>query len=122
MLVVTRASLMGADARLTTWYSLVSSALLFVAASLAGGAWNLPQGGGAWGALVVMSLASTAAILFVFLSTVRIGPFRTALIMNLEPLTATVLSAFVLGEAITPVQGVGSGIMLAALVAFQLWR
>jgi len=60
--------------------------------------------------------------LFVFVSTLRIGPFRTALIMNLEPLTATILSALVLGQAITPIQGIGSAIMLAALVAFQLWR
>jgi drug/metabolite transporter (DMT)-like permease len=69
-----------------------------------------------------MSLATTAGILFVFVSTVRIGPFRTALIMNLEPLTAMVLSALVLGEVITPLQAVGSGIMLAALAAFQVWR
>ena len=69
-----------------------------------------------------MSIAITAAILFVFVSTVRIGPFRTALIMNLEPLTATIMSALLLGEVITPVQGIGSAIMLAALVGFQLWR
>jgi probable blue pigment (indigoidine) exporter len=72
--------------------------------------------------LVALSLATTAGILFVFVSTMRIGPFRTALIMHLEPLTAMILSAFFLGEMITPIQGVGSAIMLAALVAFQLWR
>jgi drug/metabolite transporter (DMT)-like permease len=33
-----------------------------------------------------------------------------------------ILSAIVLGELITPLQGIGSAIMLAALVAFQLWR
>jgi drug/metabolite transporter (DMT)-like permease len=69
-----------------------------------------------------MSLATTAGILFVFVSTLRVGPFRTALIMNLEPLTATILSALVLGQVITPVQGVGCAVMLASLVAFQLWR
>ena len=57
-----------------------------------------------------------------FISTVRIGPFRTALIMNLEPLTAVVLSTIALNEVITPLQVVGSGLMLAALVAFQVWR
>jgi len=75
-----------------------------------------------WVALVALSVATTASILFIFVSTMRIGPFRTALIMNLEPLTATILSALVLGEIITPLQAAGSGIMLAALVAFQLWR
>ena len=42
--------------------------------------------------------------------------------MHLEPLTAMIFSALVLGETITPVQGLGSAIMLAALIAFQLWR
>jgi probable blue pigment (indigoidine) exporter len=122
ILLVTRACLVGADARLTTWYSMISSTFIFVVVSLGTQTWHPPQTGAGWGALVAVSLASTAAILFVFISTVRIGPFRTALIMNLEPLLATILSALLLGETITPVQGIGSAIMLAALVAFQLWR
>jgi probable blue pigment (indigoidine) exporter len=122
VLLVTRACLVGADARLTTWYSMLSSTGIFIAASSASHAWTMPQTGVSWACLIALSFATTAAILFVFLSTVRIGPFRTAIIMHLEPLTATILSAVVLGEVITPVQGLGTVIMLAALVAFQLWR
>jgi len=122
ILLVTRAYLVGADARLTTWYSMISSTFIFVIVSFGTQTWHPPQTGAGWGALVAVSLASTAAILFVFISTLRIGPFRTALIMNLEPLLATILSALLLGEVITPIQGVGSAVMLAALVAFQLWR
>ncbi|HXW49622.1 MAG TPA: DMT family transporter [Xanthobacteraceae bacterium] len=122
VLLVTRAYLVGADARVTTWYSMMSSTGIFIAASFAGRAWILPQTGVVWACLMALSLATTAAILFVFLSTVRIGPFRTAVIMHLEPLTATILSAVVLGDVMTPVQGLGAVVMLVALVAFQLWR
>jgi probable blue pigment (indigoidine) exporter len=122
VLLVTRAYLVGADARLTTWYSMLSSTAVFITVSIEQQNWNTPQTTTGWICLVVMSLATTAAILFVFVSTLRIGPFRTALILNLEPLTATILSALVLGQVITPIQGLGSAIMLAALVAFQLWR
>jgi drug/metabolite transporter (DMT)-like permease len=122
VLLATRAFLVGADARLTTWYSMLSSTVVFLAVSLATRTWTPPQTDWGWIALVGLSLATTAGILFVFISTVRIGAFRTALIMNLEPLTATILSALVLGEVMTPVQGIGSAIMLAALVTFQLWR
>jgi drug/metabolite transporter (DMT)-like permease len=122
VLIVTRAFLVGADARLTTWYSVVAQLVLFVAASAVTQTWKPPQTDGGWAALIAVSLATTAGVLFVFISTVRIGPFRTALIMNLEPLMAMVLSALILGEVITPVQAVGSGIMLAALAAFQVWR
>ncbi len=122
VLLITRAFLFGEDARLTTWYSGISTAVVFVALSLAMRSWVPPQTSGGWTALVVMTLATTAGILLIFLSTVRIGPFRTALLMNLEPLIATVLSALALGEVITPVQGLGIAIMLAALFAFHMWR
>ena len=122
VLLATRAYLVGADARLTTWYSMLSSTVVFVAVSLGTQTWHPPQTGLGWILLVALSLATTAAILFVFVSTMRIGPFRTALIMHLEPLTAMILSALLLREAITPIQGVGSAVMLAALIAFQLWR
>jgi drug/metabolite transporter (DMT)-like permease len=122
VLLATRAYLVGADARMTTWYSMISSTAVFVAVSLATQTWNPPQSTVGWACLIALSLATTAGILLVFMSTVRIGPFRTALILHLEPLTAMLLSALVLGEVITPVQGIGSAIMLAALIAFQLWR
>jgi drug/metabolite transporter (DMT)-like permease len=97
-LLVTRAYLVGADARLTTWYSMLASTAIFLVASFAQQAWNLPHSGLAWTYLVALSFATTAAILFIFLSTVRIGAFRTAVIMHLEPLTATILSALMLGH------------------------
>jgi drug/metabolite transporter (DMT)-like permease len=122
VLLVTRVYLVGADARLTTWYSMISSTALFLAASLVVRDWNMPHTNLGWAALIVMSLATTSGILLIFMSTMRIGPFRTALILNLEPLTATILSALVLGDVMTPLQGLGSAIMLGALVAFQLLR
>jgi drug/metabolite transporter (DMT)-like permease len=122
VLLVTRAYLRGADARLTTWYSLLSSTALFVLVSVATQTWNLPQTAVGWTALIALSVATTTGILLIFVSTIRIGPFRTALIMNLEPLTATILSAPILGEVVTPVQALGGAIMLTALVAFQMRR
>jgi probable blue pigment (indigoidine) exporter len=122
VLIVTRAYLVGADARLTTWYSVIAQTAIFVALSAVTKTWHPPQTDGGWVALIAMSVATTAGILFIFVSTVRIGPFRTALVMNLEPLIAMVLSALVLGDVITAWQATGSGIMLAALVAFQLLR
>ena len=122
VLIVSRTFLTGADARLTTWYSVIAQLTIFVAVSAVTQTWQPPQTGGGWAALVAMSIATTAGILFVFVSTIRIGPFRTALIMNLEPLTAMVLSALALGEGVTLLQAAGSFIMLAALVAFQIWK
>jgi drug/metabolite transporter (DMT)-like permease len=122
VLIVTRAFLVGADARLTTLYSVIAQTAIFVGLSAATQTWHPPQTGVGWAALVGMSLATTVAIVFIFVSTMRVGPFRTALIMNLEPPIAMVGGALVLGDAITPLQGIGSAIMIAALVAFQLLK
>jgi len=121
-LLVARTELQDADPRLTTWHSLVSSTAIFAVAAAVTMNWHTPQTAGGWISVLIVSIATASGILTLYISTRRIGPFRTALIMNLEPLLATLLSAPLLGEIITPVQAIGGAIMLGALVAFQLWR
>jgi probable blue pigment (indigoidine) exporter len=122
MLILTRAALHGADALQITWYSMMSSTAVFAAAALLTLNWQPPATASGWIALVVLGVAVTSGIAGVFGSTMRIGPFRTALFMYLEPLLATVGSAFILGEVITPLQALGGAVMIGALVAFQLRR
>jgi drug/metabolite transporter (DMT)-like permease len=122
VLLIARAKLNDADPRLTTWNSLVSSTVLFGIAALLTLNWKNPQTAVGWAAIITVSICTAIATLTIFISTARIGPFRTALIMNLEPLLATILSVPLLGEVITPIQALGGAIMLAALVAFQLRR
>jgi drug/metabolite transporter (DMT)-like permease len=122
LLLLTRATLREADPLRITWYSLVSSTVLLAAAALATLTWQPPATAPGWLALLALSLAVTTGMLGLFASTVRIGPFHTALFMNLEPLLAALGSALFLGEVITPLQALGGAIMIAALVAFQLRR
>jgi drug/metabolite transporter (DMT)-like permease len=122
MLLITRARLAHVDARLTTWYSTLSSTVLFVGTALLMRHWQPPAGGVGWAAMVGTGLTTTAAIFAVFISASRIGPFRTALVMNLEPLLAAIGSTILFGDIIAPLQALGGALMLAALVAFQLRR
>jgi drug/metabolite transporter (DMT)-like permease len=121
-LLVARATLSGADSRLTTWYSMLSStaALLIVAWGVRAPAFADAAIG--WVGFFGVCVCSTVSMLALFASTVRIGAFRTALVMNLEPVVSTLLSIVVLGEVLTPVQFAGGAIMLLALCAFQLRR
>ncbi len=122
VLLATRALLAGADALRITWYALLSSTVVFIIAALAAANWQPPATATGWLALVALSLAVTTGLIGVFASTARIGPFRTALFMNLEPLLTAIGSALFLGEVLTPLQALGGGVMLAALVMFQLRR
>ncbi len=121
-LLITRIELQKADPRMTTWHSLVSSTLIFAVAAIATANWHTPRTAEGWVLVLILSVCVAIGLLTLYISTVRIGPFRSALIMNLEPLLATLLSAVLLGEVITLMQAVGAAIMLAALVAFQLRR
>ena len=122
MLLVTRAKLEGADPLLITWYSLVSSTVLFALVSLITLNWQPPATAVGWTAVMALGVAVTTGILGVLASTLRIGPFQTAVFMNLEPLLATIGSALFLDELITPTQALGGAVMIAALVAFQMRR
>jgi drug/metabolite transporter (DMT)-like permease len=122
MLLITRATLKGADARLVTWYTLWSSSLVFVALSMLTWNWHWPHGASGWVAFLGIGFTTTAAILTLYVSTQRIGPFRTALFMNLEPFMTAVLSAAVLGDRMTSLQVLGGVVMIAALCFFQMRR
>ena len=121
-LLMTRAYLNGTDPRLTTWYSMVPSTLLFLAGSAVLGDWQTPDSLLGWAAFAATSACSTLSTLLTYLSTNRIGPFRTAFIMNLEPLVTTILSMLLLGEILTPPQVLGATVMLVSLGVFQFVR
>ena len=122
LLLLTRALLQGVNPLAITLYSMVSSTVLFGLASLVLLDWQPPATVLGWVAVIALGISVMGGILGVFASTGRIGPFRTALFMNLEPLLTTIASAVVLDEVITPVQALGGAVMLGALVAFQLRR
>ena len=121
-LLLTRAYLNRTDARLTTWYSMVPSTALYLVALAVLGTYSLPASGAGWAAFAGVTITTTLSTLMIYISASRIGPVRTALIMNLEPLLTTLFSMLLLGETLTLIQGVGAGIMIASLVAFQLMR
>src|SRR5262249_7132411 len=102
VLLVTRALLSGADPLPLTSDALVSWTGVSVTAAFAVWTGQPRATTSGWLALIALSAAVTTGLLGVFASTVRIGPFRTALFMNLEPLLTAIGSALFLAEVLTP--------------------
>ncbi len=121
-LLLTRSYLNNADARLTTWYSMVPSTAIYLAILVPLGSWTIPASAAGWAAFLGVTITTTLSTLLIYISTVRIGPFRTALLMNLEPLLTTTASILLLHETMSPAQAAGAGLMIASLIAFQLIR
>ncbi len=122
MLLVTRAALPTADPRDVSWYTMLGSTAAFVVLLALAGKISFPAGAIGWSALLWASAAAAIALIAMFASARRVGPFRTALIMNAEPVAAIVLSWLVLGELMNATQWVGAAIMIASLVWFQMRR
>lgn len=121
-LLGTRAWLSGTDARVTTWYSMVPSTVIFLAAAALSGEWNVPAFAWGWAAFFGATITTTLSTLLIYMSTNTVGPFRTALVMNLEPLLTLIFSMILLGEVLSVVQLVGAAVMIGALCAFQFVR
>jgi drug/metabolite transporter (DMT)-like permease len=121
-LLLTKAYLNKADARLTTWYSMVPSTAIYLAVLIPLGSWTIPASASGWAAFLGVTITTTLSTLLIYISTARIGPFRTALLMNLEPLLTTLASIILLGETMSPAQAAGAALMITSLVAFQLIR
>ena len=83
---------------------------------------SLRSPGADWWLMLVNGVATAAAFSLLFAALSRLGASRTAVVMTLEALSAVVLGALLLGEAIGPVQLVGGGAILAATLLISASR
>ena len=92
------------------WTSGAAAVAQAAAALVAGSAWpdidRTP-------ALLAYGLANAAAFGLMFTAVIRIGPTRTALLLNAEAVTTVALAALFLGETLAPLQVLGGVAVLA---------
>jgi drug/metabolite transporter (DMT)-like permease len=70
--------------------------------------------------LLVAGIIGAGIPSFLFLSSIRlIGGVRTGILMLFEPVVGVLLAAAVLGEAVSPVQGLGGALVLVAAFILQ---
>jgi drug/metabolite transporter (DMT)-like permease len=103
------------------WTSGAAAVAQAVAALVAGLAW---PGLDRAPTLVAYGLANAAAFGLMFAAVMRVGPTRTAVLLNFEAVASLGLAALFLGETVAPLQllgglGVLSGGILTALAASQ---
>ena len=112
----------------STLRSLLTMLTVLVAMVAAGGlglvpgGMALPQSLPGWMGLGLLALLYAVAFSTLFITVPRLDMARNAPAMNMEPVAALVLGYVVLGQALTPVQLVGGGIVVAGIVALGLSR
>ena len=73
-----------------------------------------------WSALAAVGVFYTVAMLLHFAGIGLIGTTHASLIYNLEPVFSIAAAAVLLGERLSPLQYLGGGIVVAALVASDI--
>jgi drug/metabolite transporter (DMT)-like permease len=77
-----------------------------------------PHTGDGWAAVVALAVVATIIPVSTFLAGLaRIGPADASTLSSLEPATAVLLSAVVVGETLTPWSFAGGALVLGAVIA-----
>ena len=120
-LVLTQQHAAELDGRVRTALSMALVAMLAgLVVGLQGG-FHWPQAAVGWWALLALTLLYGTAFTIMFTLLPRLGVVGNSPILNVEPVAALVMAWLVLGQAVAPVQVLGSLFVVAAVMGLGLW-
>jgi drug/metabolite transporter (DMT)-like permease len=120
ILVLTPRLLPGVDSLTINGHMLAVSAGVFVLAMMFSGGPALPSGAAGWVGLVGGTIIYAAGVIGFFAAISRVGPTRTAMFMNIEPVVSIACAFIVLGERLSAHQ-VAGGVLVLGAVASMPW-
>ena len=110
------------DSRPVTLHMLTSASAAYVIVTLLIGDAALPETTAGLWAFFGGPLFYAFAIIAIFIAMSKLGPFRTALTMNLEPVSAALLGFILLGQTLNALQVFGIALVIAAVIFVQSSR
>lgn len=107
------------DSRPVTLHMLGAALAVYVLLAASGVAFALPHTAQGWYGFLGAPLFYTFGIVTVFMVLGELGPVRTSLTMNIEPVTSVVLGYLLLGQALAWSQLAGIALVIAAVLLVQ---
>jgi drug/metabolite transporter (DMT)-like permease len=104
------------DSRPVTLWMLAASACVYILVALVVRDFAVPQTGVGWLAFGAIPVFYSFAFIGLFAAVAALGPLRTALIMNFEPVASVVLGWLILGQSLGPVQLFGAALVVSAIM------
>lgn len=114
--IISSLAIRTADTQTVNFHCLTAGTLLYVAFMLFNGgpAGHIAAAG--WLKLSVSSLALTVAYVTFLIGIETIGPVKTTILMNAEPILTILLAALLLGERLAPTQLIGAAFVMAGII------
>ena len=122
VLVVSTHRLSHVNAKNRTFWMMTGTTSVLAVSTLASSALMWPQRTPGMWALAGVCALYAIGLVALFTSAVRIGPLRTGLVMNIEPVVAIGGSWLLLGQGLTPVQLLGGALVIAGVIGAQTSR
>ena len=107
------------DSRPVTLHMLSAASVVFIVVTTALGEFALPETTSGWWAVATGSLFYAFAIVTLFIAMSILGPIRTSMTMNLEPVSSMVFGFLLLGQALDGLQILGAALVIIAVLPTQ---
>ena len=107
------------DSRPVTLHMLSAASLVFIVITTVLGEFALPETARGWWAFSIGPLFYAIAIVSIFIAISILGPIRSSMTMNLEPVSSMVLGFLILGQALNGLQIVGAALVIVAVLTVQ---
>jgi len=108
------------DSQPITFHMMLSASIIFAAVTWIAGDYALPQTVTGWAGFLIGPSAYAAAIVTVFVAISLAGPAPAAMSMNVEPVASLTFGFLILGQALSGLQILGAGLVIAAVVSLRL--
>ena len=118
--VLLNSRLVGAgDSRPVTLHMIIAASVVFIVITSAFGEFALPETTRGWLAVAMGPLFYAFAIVTLFIAMSMLGPIRTSMTMNLEPVSSMVFGFVLLGQALDGLQILGAALVIIAVLTIQ---
>jgi drug/metabolite transporter (DMT)-like permease len=108
------------DSQPFTLHMLSSCMVVSIIASVSLDQFALPNSTSGWIGFIAAPLCYTFAIIFLFVVLAKIGSLKTALLMNLEPVSSVLLGYVILSQALNTLQLLGIALVVAAVISTEM--
>ena len=105
-----------ADPQAVNFHCLTAGTVLYVVFMLFTGGPTEHIAPAGWFKLGLLSFALTVAYITLFVGLEIIGPVKTSMLLNAEPILTIILAAVLLGERLSLIQWIGAGLVIAGII------
>ncbi|HEA69795.1 MAG TPA: hypothetical protein ENI07_23735 [Desulfobacterales bacterium] len=98
------------------FHCLASGSVLFVVFLLFTGGAETTISQSSWLKLGFSSISLTVGFMTFFTGLEIVGPVKTSMLMNMEPILTIILATIMLGERLSPVQWIGAGLVVVGIL------